>query len=74
MRGFIVAQISEQDLVEITKSRCWLEEIALRESILRRDRKWEEELVIAQHRLARTPRSLSQEHFLRHRLSMPGEI
>ena len=63
LRGFVVAEVSEQDLVEITKTRCWLEEIALRESIARRDRAWEEEVVIAHHRLARTPRSLSQEHF-----------
>jgi DNA-binding GntR family transcriptional regulator len=32
-RGFVVAGISEHDLAEITKTRCWLEEIALRESI-----------------------------------------
>jgi DNA-binding GntR family transcriptional regulator len=63
LRGFVVAEVSEKDLIEITKTRCWLEEIALRESIARRDRKWEEEVVIAHHRLARIPRSLSEEHF-----------
>jgi DNA-binding GntR family transcriptional regulator len=62
-RGFAVAPISEQDLLEITKTRCWLEEIALRESIAAHTREWEEELVLAHHRLARTPRSLSAERF-----------
>lgn len=62
-RGFIVAGISEQDLAEITKTRCWLEEIALRESIAAHSQSWEENLVLAHHRLARTPRSLSNDRF-----------
>lgn len=62
-RGFVVAGISEQDLLEITKTRCWLEEIALRESIAAHTREWEEALVLAHHRLAKTPRSLSSERF-----------
>ena len=32
-RGFVVSAISAEDLAEITKTRCWLEEVALRESI-----------------------------------------
>ncbi|WP_409488467.1 GntR family transcriptional regulator [Pseudomonas promysalinigenes] len=63
LRGFVVTPVSDEDLMEITKTRCWLEEIALRESIMRRDRTWEEALVLAHHRLARTPRSLSLESF-----------
>ena len=62
-RGFVVSAISEQDLAEITKTRCWLEEIALRESILAHHTEWEEQLVLAHHRLARTPRSLSDKRF-----------
>jgi DNA-binding GntR family transcriptional regulator len=62
-RGFVVAGISEADLAEITKTRCWLEEIALRESIAGRTTAWEEALVLAHHRLARTPRSLSESRF-----------
>ena len=62
-RGFAVAAISADDLAEITKTRCWLEEIALRQSIAARDAQWEEALVMAHHRLARTPRSLSETHF-----------
>jgi DNA-binding GntR family transcriptional regulator len=62
-RGFVVAGISDQDLAEITKTRCWLEEIALRESIATRSKAWEEDLVLAHHRLARTPRSFQAERF-----------
>jgi len=62
-RGFAVAAISERDLLEITQTRCWLEEIALRKSIAAHTREWEEALVLAHHRLARTPRSLAAERF-----------
>ena len=62
-RGFAVAPISAADLTEITKTRCWLEEVALRESIAAHTTAGEEELVLAHHRLARTPRSLSDTRF-----------
>ena len=62
-RGFAVAAISPADLDEITRTRCWLEEIALRESIAARSTAWEEALVLAHHRLARTPRSLHPDRF-----------
>ena len=62
-RGFVVAGISEQDLAEVTQARCWLEAIALRESMAAHSVDWEEALVLAHHRLARTPRSLSASHF-----------
>ncbi|MBI5259733.1 MAG: GntR family transcriptional regulator [Burkholderiales bacterium] len=62
-RGFVVAGISAEDLAEITKTRCWLEEIALRESIAAHATAWEEALVLAHHRLSRTPRSLSDSRF-----------
>ena len=62
-RGFVVAGISAQDLAEITQTRCWLESIALRESMAAHSTAWEEALVLAHHRLARTPRSLASDHF-----------
>ena len=62
-RGFVVAAISADDLAEITRTRCWLEEIALRESIAAHSTDWEEALVLAHHRLAKTPRSLSADRF-----------
>lgn len=62
-RGFVVPPISAADLAEITRTRCWLEEVALRESIAAHTTEWEEQLVLAHHRLARTPRSLSDRRF-----------
>ena len=58
-RGFTVAPISAAELQELTRTRCWLEERALRESMLQRDPAWEEGVVLAWHRLSRTPRSTS---------------
>lgn len=62
-RGFAVAGISADDLAEITQTRCWLEEIALRQSIAAHRTDWEEALVLAHHRLSRTPRSLAEDRF-----------
>jgi DNA-binding GntR family transcriptional regulator len=62
-RGFAVTRISADDLAEITQTRCWLEEIALRQSMAAHSTEWEEALVLAHHRLARTLRSLSESRF-----------
>jgi DNA-binding GntR family transcriptional regulator len=62
-RGFAVAEVSAADLAEITMTRCWLEEIALRKSIEQRTAEWEETLVLAHHRLSRVQRSLSKDKF-----------
>jgi DNA-binding GntR family transcriptional regulator len=57
-RGFVVAEISAAELTELTDTRCWVEPIALREAIAHRTQAWEEALVLAFHRLARTERSI----------------
>ena len=62
-RGFFVAAISRSELAELTKTRCWVEGLALRESIKAATPAWEEQLLVAQHRLGRTPRSLNTEQF-----------
>lgn len=56
-RGFLVASVSADDLREITKARCIAEGAALRESIAARMLAWEEGIVLAYHRLSRTPRT-----------------
>lgn len=56
-RGFRVASVSKDDLFELVKTRCWMEEVAIRESISNANTEWEEGLVIAFHRLSRFPRS-----------------
>ena len=60
-RGFFVAEISMTALEELVKTRIWLETLALRESIQNADEEWEEQLVLAYHRLARTPRRMPAE-------------
>jgi len=62
-RGFFVASISFDALRELTDTRCWIEEVALRQSLAHRTRGWEDTLVLATHHLSRTPRSLDAEVF-----------
>jgi GntR family transcriptional regulator, carbon starvation induced regulator len=55
-RGFRVAPVSLSDLDELTKTLCWITELALRESIKNGDAAWEEAVVLTAHRLSRVPR------------------
>ncbi|WP_022953976.1 GntR family transcriptional regulator [Leucothrix mucor] len=57
-RGFRVSHISVDGFTELLKTRCWLEERALRESMAAQDMEWEERLVLVHHRLKREPRVL----------------
>jgi DNA-binding GntR family transcriptional regulator len=52
-KGFRVAPVSEQELEELTRTRCWINEIALRDSIEHGDAIWEETSVLTFHRLSR---------------------
>lgn len=60
-RGFFVSLMSMEDLEELVKTRIWLETKALSESMAQATEEWEERLVIAYHRLARTQRRLTTE-------------
>ena len=62
-RGFSVAPVSAADLRELTKARCVVEGAALGESIAARSSAWEEGMVLAFHRLSRTPRSQSRTQY-----------
>ncbi len=62
-RGFHVAAVSKAGLIELTKTRCWIEERALRESIEHGDDAWEEQIVLTFHRLSRTPRSADDQTY-----------
>lgn len=55
-RGFFVSSLSLDDLEELVKTRIWLEGKALRESIANGAQDWEDRLVLAYHKLARTAR------------------
>lgn len=60
-RGFTVASFSVQELVELVRTKKWLNEIGVRESITHGDAAWEEGVLLAFHRLAKTPRFLDGE-------------
>jgi GntR family carbon starvation induced transcriptional regulator len=62
-RGFTVAAATEPELQELTRTRCWVEEVALRQAMLHATPAWEEGVVLALHRLSRTPRSLEATTF-----------
>ena len=63
-RGFRVALVSGEAFRELLKTRCWIEERALRESIEHGDAEWEESIVIANHRLSRIPRSIDEHSYV----------
>lgn len=54
-RGFSVPPLSLELFRELVKTRCWLEARALAESIRNRTDEWEDRIVLAFHRLSRTP-------------------
>ena len=66
-RGFRVALVSGKAFRELLKTRCWVEERALRESIEHGDAQWEENIVLANHRLNRTPRSIDDHNYVANR-------
>ncbi len=56
-RGFRVAPVSTENLLDITKTRAWIEGVALRASIAVADRHWEAQVLAAAHRLKGCPKS-----------------
>lgn len=54
-RGFRVAEMSSENLIDITKTRIWVEDITLRSAILAGDRRWEADIIAATHRLGDGP-------------------
>ena len=56
-KGFRVAPVSAVELRELVTARCWIDGIALSESVKRSDEAWEERLILAFHRLRRSERS-----------------
>ncbi len=62
-RGFIVSHVSVEAFQELLKTRCWVEELALRESIVEATPEWEEQLILLHHRLKRAPRGVAGADF-----------
>jgi DNA-binding GntR family transcriptional regulator len=57
-RGFRVAPLSEDDLLELSRARKLINEVIVRESVTHGGDGWEEQLVFAFHRLWRCPMTL----------------
>jgi GntR family transcriptional regulator, carbon starvation induced regulator len=55
-RGFVVTQLTGADLDALTRTRCWLNETGLRESIVHGGDAWEESVIVSFHRLSRVSR------------------
>ena len=55
-RGFTAAPLNVADLTDLTLARTAVNEAALRDAIAHGDDVWEENLLLAHHRLSRTPR------------------
>lgn len=54
-RGFHVADVSPQELLDLTRTRVWVEQTALRASIEQGDLEWETSVLASLHRLSRMP-------------------
>lgn len=54
-RGFRVTEVTLESLKELAVARCWISEIAIRESIAHGDNEWEENIALAYYRLWRYP-------------------
>lgn len=66
-RGFRTADISRDNFREILTLRCTLEDLALRESIANADEQWEEEIVLAHHRMQRAQQEQSDNFEVLHK-------
>jgi DNA-binding GntR family transcriptional regulator len=57
-RGFVVAPLSVEDLLDLTEVRCEIESAALRRAVARGDDAWEARVIVAGHRLVRASSSV----------------
>jgi len=61
-RGFRVATLSDDDLLDLVRARRLLNEVVVRESLLNADEAWEEKVVFAYHRMWRCPMTTASGH------------
>lgn len=60
-RGFCVAPVSDEELVDLTRTRIQVEQLALRQAIAQGDVEWESNILSAFHRLSRVDAPTSPE-------------
>ena len=61
-RGFRVAQVSADDLVDLMRTRAEIESLCLRKSLSAGGVAWEANLIAASHRLSRTPKNVAPDN------------
>jgi GntR family transcriptional regulator, carbon starvation induced regulator len=54
-KGFCVAPVSKDDLIDLTETRIAIEGMAVRKAIAHGDLEWESQVLSSFHRLSRTP-------------------
>ena len=64
-RGFTVASFSLEELDELIRTRQWVDELGIRESIRGGGQAWEEKVVVSYYRLSRTPRHTKEDTVVR---------
>lgn len=62
-RGFSVAQATQAQLDDLVSTRIAVESMALAQAFAKRSAAWEEKVVLAFHRLSRTPRSVDADSY-----------
>jgi DNA-binding GntR family transcriptional regulator len=55
-KGFRVSTVSNAEFAELLRARCWIDSTAIMESAKRLSLEWEENLVLALHRLSKSSR------------------
>jgi DNA-binding GntR family transcriptional regulator len=60
-RGFCVAPVSHEELVDLTRTRIQVEQLALRQAVAQGDVKWESNILSSFHRLSRVDAPTSPE-------------
>jgi len=61
LRGFCVAPVSREDLVDLTRTRIQVEQLALRQAVKQGDVEWESNILSAFHRLSHVDAPTSPE-------------
>lgn len=62
-RGFSVAQATQEQLDDLVSTRISVESLAMTQAFANRSPAWEEKMVLAFHRLSRTPRSVGADDY-----------
>src|SRR6266853_2049961 len=59
-KGFRVAPVSQEEMIDLTNMRCELEAIAIRRAIEKGDDRWEANLIARSHELSKRPMLISE--------------